>query len=123
MSKLIAEFLSDDGRPCYTQGEKYRHYKIRLTLQDPPPEALTIIYQLDSTYENPIRMVTKGVPDFQEYITAYGDYDVRIAFRTLDEPNQVLTLASERLSGALRARYGIGAPVEIENAILEIEKH
>jgi hypothetical protein len=123
MSELRAEFEMTNGVPNFTQGEKYRHYAIRLSVLDAPEDVLTIIYQLDDTYENPIRMVTRGVPNYQEYITSYGDYPVRISYRPIGDPNKLRTLLSRKLSDALSASYQPSIPEPVQTAIRDIADH
>lgn len=123
MAQLRAMFEMTDGIPKFTQGEKYKHYSIMLSIVDPPDNILTAIYQLDNTYENPVRMVTKGVPNFQEYITSYGDFDIRVSYRPMEDPNKLQTLLSQKLSNALISSYDAPVPEAISSAIRDITDH
>jgi hypothetical protein len=123
MAQLRANFDLANGEPLFATGPQYRHYQVLLSIQDPPENALTIIYQLDSSYPNPVRMVTKGAPNFQEYITAYGDYVITVVYRPVDDPSKLETLLSARLSRALHDTYGSNTPPPVAEAIKYIEDH
>jgi len=120
---LLASFEAKEGVPSFLQGEKYKHYSITLSLSDMPDDIMTVIYQLDDTYANPLRLVTKGVPNFQECITAYGDYTVKIAYRPLRDPNKLEPLLSQRLSDALIDNYQGALTEPIRLAIEDIREH
>jgi hypothetical protein len=121
--RLRAIFETSEGVPTAVQGEKYKHYSIMLSLLDVPEDVMAVIYQLDDTYSNPLRMVTKGVPNFQESITSYGDYPVRVAYRPLQDPNRLEQLLSQKLSDALIESYGPEMTDSIRLAIKDIVEH
>jgi len=123
MARLLAEFQLNQGRPSYLEGASKRHYHIRIFTDDPPEDALTITYQLDPSYTNPIRIVPKGTPDFGEYTTAYGDYEIKVLGRRQKDGNAVELLSSRTLSDALRERYGADASPEVEAAIRDIAEN
>jgi hypothetical protein len=120
LSILRAEFQMIDKIPVRVQGDKHTHYSIKLSIPDAPQDAITIIYVLDSSYKNPVRLITKGVPDFQEYITAYGDYEIRVLYRPASDPNGLAQLLATPLSNALIQTYGETADPEIRAAIKAI---
>ena len=122
---LLANFELRDNAPLTIKGEARTHYRIRLSLMEPPSDILIVIYTLDSSYTNPIRMVTSGIPDYQEFITSYGDFEVRVAFRARSRPNEIQSLLSKKLSLALKDFYSIqgnNSP-QIEEAIRNIEQN
>jgi hypothetical protein len=121
--RLQAIFETTDGIPNVVLGDKYKHFCIMLSVLDVPEDVMTLIYQLDDTYLNPLRMVTKGVPNFQESITAYGDYSVRIAYRPMQDPNKLEQLLSRKLSDALMESYQNSLTEPIRLAIDEIIAH
>jgi hypothetical protein len=123
MAQLRAVFVTTNGIPTFAEGVKYKHYSIMLSITDPPVDMLSVIYQLDNTYANPIRIVTKGVPNFQESITSYGDFDVRVSYRPMRDPNRIQTLLTRRLSDALAASYEPVIPEAVSSAIKDITDH
>ena len=120
MARLLAEFQLEKGRPSYIEGANNKHYYIRLFTDSPPEDALTITYQLDPSYKNPIRVVPRGTPDFSEYATAYGDYVVSVFGRRQKDESAVELLTSRTLTDALRDHYGSNMSPEIEAAIQDI---
>jgi hypothetical protein len=122
--RLLAEFLLSNGAPHWVAGEdSAKHYSILLRLANAPLDAVTVIYQLDDSYLTPIRMVPAGVPDFQEYITASGDFEIRVAMRKVSEINAIEGLLSGKLSDALLSNYGSNLSESITNAIQDLREH
>ena len=120
MPLLKAEFLLEDGQPSFFDFQGRRHYRIRLSLEDPPPGIMTITYQLHDSYKNPIRVVPVGVPSFQEFTSSYGDYEIRVLGRVKSDPNAVHLLTSAKLSDALRNSYKPSPSPDIINALRDI---
>ena len=123
MAQLRAVFEMTNGAPAFTQGDRYKHYAIILSVAEVPEDALTIIYELDDSYANPIRMVTKGVPNYQEYITSYGNFSIRILYRPMRDPNILQPLLSQKLSDALIASYEPPVSEAVALAIKDILDH
>jgi|ERR1017187_5453061 hypothetical protein len=122
--RLLAEFLLSNGSPHWVQGaDEAKHYSILLRLANAPPDTVTVIYQLDDSYLTPIRMVPTGVPDFQEYITASGDFEIRVARRRMPEINQIDSLLSAKLSDALLSHYGQNSTESVASAIQDLQGH
>ncbi len=118
--KLLAEFKLDaEGRPQTYSGSRHKHYKIRLSLKNAPPETLSVAYQLHESYKDRVREIPIGVPDFREDISSYGDYLVTV---TLQGARSAQALTA-KLSDALKENYRGVADPEILNAIDEIENH
>ena len=123
MSKLLAEFQLENGRPSFIERGEKKHYRIRLFLKDAPPDAVTVTYQLDDTYKNPIRLIPAGDPAFTEYTTSYGDYPVQVAVRRKSNPNAIEFLTGEKLSNALKDNYAESSDPAIHEAIQELAAH
>lgn len=120
-TQLLAEFVLSSGAPQFAETLGRRHYTILLRLVDAPADAVTVIYQLDESFTNAIRMIPVGVPEFQEYITAFADFDIRVAVRQKAEINEVEQLISRKLSQALLDRYGSDLTPPISQAIEELK--
>lgn len=111
--KLLAEFTQNrKGQFRREQGS----YEIRLFIKDPPRDARLVIYKLHESYSQPRREVLEGEPDFQEYITSYGDYKVEVTVRTGRTRKRI----SRWLSSALEENYGSNANDKIRRAIDDI---
>ena len=123
MATLLAEFEIENGQPAFVQGSKHKHYRIRLFLEGVPQDAITVRYQLDPTYKNPIRIVSAGAPQFNEFTTAYGDYLIQVSMRNKSDPNYDHPLTSGRLAEALQTKYAGTANPSISVAIQEIAAH
>jgi hypothetical protein len=122
--KLLAEFIVANGVPQWVKAEDGAvHFSILLRLVNAPPDTITVIYQLDDSYLTPIRLVPAGVPDFQEGITACGDFEIRVAVRKMPDLNDISSLLSVRLSDALSAHYQFNPSDTISKAILDIREH
>jgi hypothetical protein len=107
--QLLARFSTDRRGRLLRKDE---HYEIRLFIKDPPPTTRSVVYTLDKSYSKPTRKVNKGVPDFEEYITSYGDYEVGVKINA-GRPIQFKTY----LSSALEHYYGNKASGAVREAI------
>jgi hypothetical protein len=105
-SQIEATILLSGDTPVVSDVEGKTQFKIALKIINPPPDALTIIYQLDGdTYSEPVRMVTKGVPNFEEVITASKDTPILVSYRSTTNPSELHKLLSDHLSVALGRSY------------------
>lgn len=111
--KLLAEFTQNRrGQLRREQGS----YEIRLFIKDPPLNTRSVKYKLHKSYSQPIREVLEGEPDFQEYITSYGDYKVEVTLRSGRTQKRI----SRWLSSALEEHYGSNPDDKIRRAIDDI---
>jgi hypothetical protein len=119
--QLCAAFEVDDqGKPSAFPDPSLTHYRIRLFVKNAPPDALSVTYQLDTSYLSPVREVPMGVPDFAEHITSFGDYLVYVTIRCkTSNPQSFAT----RLSDALENYYREDASEDIKAAIDNIKSH
>jgi hypothetical protein len=90
-ASIVATFeLDGKGRPKFTKHDDLKHYCIRLSLDQPPPDAYAVTYILHETYYDPVRESRDRATSFGEDLTSYGDFTVQAKVRT---PERVLTLA------------------------------
>ena len=106
---LLARFSTDSRGKLRLKDE---HYEIRLFIKDPPPSTSSVVYTLHESYAKRRRKVNKGVPDFEEYITSYGDFEVGVKING-GHPMQFKTY----LSSALEHHYGNKASSAVRKAI------
>jgi hypothetical protein len=119
-SKIRAEFQVDsNNRPIAISAGNKTHYKIRLFMEGVPEDAYAVTYQLDESYYDPTREVHRQVPDFQEFITSYGDYDIKAQIKRKKD----VDFSAEMLSRALRQTYGTNPSEAIQTAIEKLEQH
>lgn len=120
MTDVLAEFeLDDQGKPKRIAAGELNHYKLRLFVKGAPEEVSSVKYILHPTYLEPIRVVPKGVKDFQEFTTSYGDYDLRSVINKRGEAEQLRTT----LTDALSRRYRDELNPAIKQAIEELKQH
>lgn len=104
--RLLAEFQLDaEGKPIgiqFRKGGKV-HFGVRLFVENAPESARFAEYRLDETFDQPKRKVPRTVPQFEEEIHTYGDFEVGLAFPNPKEPEQ--RPHREWLSKALVAFY------------------
>ena len=115
--ELLAAFELKNGKPIYNKEED--GYEIRLYMKNVPRDTQSVIYELDETYLDYIRKVKKGAPDFQEYITSYGDYEISATVKG-KETRKVVT---GWLSTALEKNYEKRMSDSIRRAIKDIEEN
>jgi hypothetical protein len=118
--QLLAEFeLGKNGQPKTSWGKKFEHFHLRLFVRHPPPQTYSVTYQLHESYgKDRVREIPIGIPEFQEEITSYGDYDITVTFNG-KSPQAIVT----KLSEALRENYTGDATNEIQKAIKQIAEH
>jgi hypothetical protein len=120
MPKLLAEFeLNKDGTPKYLLRGDQKHYQLRLFMEDVPQDASSVKYVLHATYYEPDRLVPRGMKDFQEYTTSYGDYEIRGVVNRRDGTERF----SRLLTDALKERYEGNATKEVLDAINTLKKY
>jgi hypothetical protein len=106
--EIIAKFVLDEhGVPQYTAGKSgstLKHYLIKLSTEGVPDDAGAVTYELDPTYYDSLREVTRAsVGDsFQEEITSYGDYPIHLSISGSSSSNTFRPLTRTKLSDALR---------------------
>jgi len=111
--KILAEFILDqDGNPKVMLARFKQHYKIRLTVKNAPPDAYSVVYELDPTYVDYIREANDPSNKFSEDLTSYGDYTIKATIRT----KTGLRLIKRDLGEALESNY---SPSTISPAIKE----
>ena len=115
---IRASFILDkQGRPIAIQSGGTKHYRIKLHVEDVPEDAHAVTYELHESYYDPIREVRRDVPNFEEEITSYGDYDLKIRVR---RKNRV-DLATTTLGRALENAYKDSMTPMVREAIDEIK--
>ncbi len=112
MANLLAEFeLDEHGKPKCVEKDNLKHFMVRLFLDGAPADASSVQYVLHPTYIEPVRLVPKGVKDFEEYTTSYGDYEIRGNIRS----RQNTEVFNKSLTDALKERYsGESTPAILE---------
>lgn len=117
--KLNVSFILDEQTRRPVQADN--RYFLKFSIADAPPELGSVVYQLDSTYERPVREKRKSETDDQFTVEAStnGDYDVIARLRL---PGKVQTLAAP-VSGALWETYGENPDPAIADAIKSIAAH
>ena len=120
MPDLLAEFeLDKEEKPKRFVAGDLNHYNLRLFVRNAPADASSVKYILHPTYIEPIRVVPKGAPEFEEYTTSYGDYDLRGIINRRNGAEQIRTTLTE----ALRRRYQDELNPAIKQAIEELKQH
>lgn len=109
--------LSPDGEPVTETIRGTRYYKLRLFLENAPPDAYAVTYELHESYYDRVREVRKG-PDFSETVFTYGDYDVQAYVRTRSGVRPLVV----NLSAALRRTHPRPAPA-VARALKEIAEN
>lgn len=118
-SRLAARFVLDaKGVPVAVTGNRLHHYEIQLRVDDPPPDAYAVTYELHDSYYDPIRESRGKSRGFAEDITSYGDFVVQARVRAKARTIATAALLSE----ALRRGHAGAMSESIERAILEIEQ-
>ncbi|HWX42708.1 MAG TPA: pYEATS domain-containing protein [Blastocatellia bacterium] len=113
--QLRAEFvLNSKGNVRRKKGS----FEIRLFIADPPSGTRCVVYKLDESYVDPVRKVWEAESNFEEYITAYGDFEVNASLH----PRKSKRPLKKWLSRALENHYGSEASAEITHAINVLEK-
>lgn len=116
--KLIAEFALDkNGRLKTYPGKKYKHFWIKLSVKDAPPDTYSVTYLLHESYKDRVREIPVDVPGFEEEISSYGDYTITV---TANGKNP--QAFASKLSEALKRKYEGGESNEIREAITQIER-
>ncbi len=73
--KLLAHFTFDAADKIrYSKDEQ--SYEIRLFIQDYPLDLKSVTYILDSSFSEPERQASKSDPQFEEFITSYGEFSI-----------------------------------------------
>ena len=73
--KLLAHFTFDaDYKIRYSK--ESQSYEIRLFIQDYPSDVKSVTYILDSSFSEPERQAGKSDPQFEEFITSYGEFSI-----------------------------------------------
>ena len=84
-----------------------------------PEDAYAVTYQLHESYYDPTREVHRQVPDFQQFITSYGDYDIKAQIKRKKD----VDFLAETLSRALRQTYETNPSDAIQRTIEELERN
>lgn len=79
--KLYAQFVCDkNGKIRYSKTEE--SYEIRLFIEDSPADTKSVTYSLlDESFDEPERQATKSDPQFEEFITSYGEFSIAAVLR------------------------------------------
>jgi transcription initiation factor IIF auxiliary subunit len=118
--KLIAELNMDKaGQPLSITEGHTEHFSIALKIKDAPETVRRVRYVLHPTYKEPVRSVPARVPQFEEPITSYGDYEIKVEY---DDDGETKTM-TQLLSKALDETHGKDAPAPIRKAIEKIREH
>jgi hypothetical protein len=111
--RLLANFVLIKRRPLVDDD----HYEIRLFLDGAPATTSRVTYRLHDSYRKQVRIVRQGEPQFQEFITSYGDFEVKV---TAADANGRTMTTHRWLSSALEENYGATRSRAIQSAIDEI---
>lgn len=111
--------LDAAGRPTAVESDELRHYRIKLRVDDAPPDTYAVTYTLDDSYYDAVREVLDSEARFEEHLTSYGDYTVQAKIRS---PDGVTTVAVP-LSTALSKGHVEGLNSAIEGALHDIAAH
>lgn len=96
--KLVAEFNADEqGKPLSISDGSVEHFSIALKLTEVPKNVQRVTYLLHPTYHRPTRTVPARIPDFEEPITAYGDYEVTVEYDQEGNTQKLTRLLSSAL--------------------------
>jgi hypothetical protein len=96
--KFVAEFNADEqGKPLSISDGSVEHFSIALKLTEIPKGVQRVTYLLHPTYHRPVRTVPARIPDFEEPITAYGDYEVTVKYEHDGTTQQLTRLLSAAL--------------------------
>jgi hypothetical protein len=115
---IRAEFVMDQDHLSFIKRGDLKHYKIVLSVKDPPPDVQAITFDLHPTYYDPKREVGPE-SGFKEQITSYGDYNITAT--ALGAGGQAWAVKS--LADALRESYEGQSNPEILKAIEDIASH
>jgi hypothetical protein len=112
--RICAEFILDKAgkEPLEIEGKNYR---VKLFIEGAPEDTHAVTYKLHESYYDRLREVRER-PKFEEEITSYGDYPVQAVIRRKNQSEVI----SDRLSTALRRRYGDNPSPRINSAIQQI---
>lgn len=117
--KICAKFLLDiNNKPKYYV-YAYKHFGIMLFIRNAPKDVHAVTYELHETYVDPVREVSRDVPNFELEITSYGDYEINAKIRQRD----YATFISRCLSDALCETYENSSNPDIQNAINYIKEN
>ena len=119
---ICAEFkLDKHDKPIAYVHTPYKHYLIKIFIENAPEDTHAVTYELHESYVDPVREVFKGkdTPNFELYITSYGDYEIKAKIRQKNYSKFI----SRGLSEALRETYKNTSNPDIQDAINDIEKY
>jgi hypothetical protein len=118
-ASIVATFeLDANGLPQFVQRGELKHYRMRLSLDQPPSDTYAVTYALHETYYDPVRESRDKASGFGENLTSYGDFTVQAKVRTRDG---VLNVAAP-LSGALANGHSQDLTPAITAAIEDIRR-
>lgn len=114
--ELWAEFvLNAKGEPIQRKG----HYDMRVFLRNVPEDVVSVLYQLDESYDVEDRFTEIRVGDsenFEDEITSYADFEIRVVVWTRSGGQGLRT----RLVTALERTYGQSEHPSIRKAITRL---
>lgn len=118
--KLLAEFTIDsNGKPVSVSAAGHEHFAIALKVVDAPKGTRRVRYRLHPTYSESVRTVPARVPEFEEPITSYGDFEVIAEYEQDGELKQI----KQKLSTALEDAHRESESSSIRAAIETIKRY
>lgn len=106
--KLLAHFTFDANDEIrYSDDEE--SYEIRLFIEDYPSDVKSVVYLLDSSFDEPERQASKSDAQFEEFITSYGEFIVTAVLRFENGTEHKIV---RWLSSALEDYYRLNEPRE-----------
>ena len=118
--KLRAAFVLDSQKKLIvSQSGSRRNYKIKLFLENLPPDTFAVTYRLHESYYNPIREVRDKTGGFEHTITSYGEFIVTSKIRTTSFSKEL----TKSLYQALKYTHGSENDSSIVQALEDIRTH
>ena len=111
----IAFVLDEAGKPSVITQGGLTHYRIVISIANPPEDVYSVQYQLDPSYINSFRIEDNKSEKFAFQTTAYGDYSLTASLLG----RQGTYLASCIVSKALKGNYN-NPSGEIQSALKAI---
>jgi hypothetical protein len=121
--KVSVRLETDDhGSPEIVQENTRRHYKVIMEIEDAPADTYAATFELDSSYYDPVRMVSPDATGkFKLETTTYGDYPLLVR---LHRPKDGDVVLKEGMARALRrARDKMPANPQVDEAVAYIANH
>ena len=120
MMKLIAELDTDQaGRPLSIKAGGAEHFSIALKVKGASDNVQRVRYVLDPSYPNKVRTVPARIPEFEEPITSYGDYVIKVEYEEAGLTKSFTRLLSQALEDGLAE----STSPDVRSAIDQIKKY